>query len=457
MLSACGGADSRAGAVPASATSTASTSSTAAAPAPVTAKTAHQGYVVHHIVDAGSLAPTRSLSGSGYVIGHYTPPGAPQGRLRPFIWSAVSGLREIPGLVSDDSEGEFVPTVYAVNDAGAVVGSAEPERGSWRQPFGWSQDSGSRQLPGIYPDGGPRATVGIASDINNAGQIVGRQIYDARLGVAMYWGSGMDQIATATVTQMRIAPSLERISGNGLAIGARDAGRFGYFLWQLGEGERRVPDLPQFNPFLTAVSDSGYVAGVYAERGDANEQAGGAARDHLSILLIDPAGQVHLAPIKPTHAASTTGDLPSTRVSEGGAAVTEAQVDGRPFYWTVDGGVRDILGEAGTAGQSRSIGPTGTVVGWFQASAEAPKAAFAWSDSAGFVDLNQRIGADAGLHIDEALEVNAAGMVLASAGTALVLLVPADDVPEPDGPADPVDPVDPVEPGAGDTGVSTGP
>ncbi len=114
----------------------------------------------HGMVDVGGL-PDEATNGtaineSGRIVGV----AIRQPDARPFIWSANQGLRELGAL-----DGPAVGVVSDINDAGQVVGSFSAMPGG-RHAFVWSLAKGTDDL---YAATGMRE----ARAINNRGQVVG--------------------------------------------------------------------------------------------------------------------------------------------------------------------------------------------------------------------------------------------------------------------------------------------
>lgn len=379
-LAACGGTDAGPGA----------TTAVAAAEG----KSIHRYYAVTQIVPDGQVGnTTEALSESGHVIGNYTPTGSP-GSSRSFHWTAAGGLNDIPTL-----DGYFNPVLLSeVNDAGTVVGSSSFSNINGTLPFAWTASRGTIPLQSERPG---RNITGSGLAINDAGVIAGF----VPGWQAAYW-PGIDA-APVLIPEASAAWGINNV---GQIVG-QTADQHP-FQWSEAAGLRRIP-LPEgaVAGIATKVSDSGYVAGMFSYSGES------ASRIDRPFVLA-PDGAIHLIPVDMTATSA------SLRLSNGGAITTMTQVGGRPFYWTPTGGLQDILGAAGATGQSRAISPDGTVVGWFQASADVRQAAFAWNPTEGFVNLNDRIDPASGLHLDEAIAVTDSGLVLALADGALVLVSP---------------------------------
>jgi probable HAF family extracellular repeat protein len=83
-----------------------------------------------------------------------------QGEEHPFLWSTQHGMVDLGGLPGEATNGT------AINESGRIVGVAirQPDA----RPFIWSANQGIRELGTLD---GP--AVGVVSDINDAGQVVG--------------------------------------------------------------------------------------------------------------------------------------------------------------------------------------------------------------------------------------------------------------------------------------------
>lgn len=449
-LAACGdggsGAATASGANPSAHPSASPAAPASPTPAAASPKATPSRYVAHRVVALGTPATTRALSGSGHVAGLHETSGTPEGKPRPFVWSTATGVQEIPGLIPPDAatDGDF--EITAVNNAGVVVGSAPDGFHRFGVPFAWSRESGPRSLDSVDPAWSSNS--GTARDINDAGQIVGTYRF-ANFGIAGLW-NGLDQVPVTILSAPRMDVHGERINESGRVL-ARYSSMFS-LTWS--EGDQFAVPLPRLGdqtPLAQAISDTGYIISHVRVSEQTEGPEGPVRRSFVRLGLVDPGGAIHAAPV----------DIPHTEgfraaVSNEGAVVASHSADSRPFYWTVAGGVRDLLGEAGVSGQARSISPAGAVVGRFQVTAETPPAAFVWTSDGGFVNLNDRLDPAAGIHLDEALEVNDAGMVLASANGGLVLLVPEEAAADggAEVPADVPAPSD-DDPGPGEGGWQT--
>ncbi len=424
-LTACGGDDIDGAAAPLGSTHgdkvPVNTPPTSPAPAlAVGAKSISARYAVTQIVATGLTHDgDLPLSESGHVVANYRRAGDISSWYG-FHWSAATGLTELHRV---DGLGTVRPK--AVNNAGIVIGSAGRSGANAPMPAAWSASGGTVELPVELLN---RNGVAMASAINDAGLIV---------GMTANWQAGYWKDLNAAPVEIppdepRAFSLLFAVNNVGQMVGSRDRKPI---LWSESEGLKWIP-LPDgaISGEAHAVSDSGFVAGQLGYS-DLPVTVG-----MNGIFVRTPEGVFH-------HVVDGR-DVPEARASSGirlsndGALILHRQVDGRPFYWSPSAGVRDILGAAGEAGQSRAISPGGTVVGWFQASADARQAAFAWSPAEGFVNLNDRIDPASGLHLDEAVAVTDSGLVLAMADGALILLSPTVQSTAPvSGPIDVADPI----------------
>jgi probable HAF family extracellular repeat protein len=115
-------------------------------------------------VDLGTLGGADSVATDinepGQVVGWSRTASSPS-RQRAFLWTRDDGMKDLGSLGADSS-------AAAINDAGKVVGSSlTTPTGAVTHAFLWTAAQGMKDLGTL---GGTAST---ATDINNAGQVVG--------------------------------------------------------------------------------------------------------------------------------------------------------------------------------------------------------------------------------------------------------------------------------------------
>lgn len=204
------------------------------------------------IIDLGTISGVGNSSAKGInskaqVVGeshsfvHW--PGAP------FFWDPVEG--PIYGMEDIGNLGDGTGRAYAINDLGQVVGVSDYRAFLWDRNSGTTQDLGNL--------GGSGGTT--ANDINNAGQVVGvtSPSNPSFHYVPFLWDpvNGMQQIANMD----GVASS---INESGQVVGSAEADAF---IWDSENGFRRLPgiDLGGVSS-ANAINDLGQVVGIFNDR-----------------------------------------------------------------------------------------------------------------------------------------------------------------------------------------------
>lgn len=340
----------------------------------------------------------------------------------PFFWSAASGVIDFPPK-------PLAATAYLtqINSAGVVVG-ALTDTSSRRLPsaISWSPGTGQITLPRFSVSGQPSASFGLG--VNRSGLIVGYvaavRTSDASPPLqqyAAYW-TGPDGALGLMNDDPLLHTTATAVNDAGQAVGrVTDSGTevSQGFIWDSAQGMQRIP-LPDgaTGGDAVAIGQAGHVvtrafytspSGERYQRASLWTSSGGAQPLEHNITL-DP--------------NDSFLNAPQFRVSDSGSIVSNVQINSRPFYWQPGSGFLDILGSNGTAGQAKAISRSGAVVGWYQQATEGRQTAFAWSEAAGFVNLNDRIDSASGIYLEDAIAITESGYILAVADGGLVLLSP---------------------------------
>ena len=364
-----------------------------------------------------------------------------------FYWSAASGRVDFPAALLASSL-----HLMQLSPSGVIAGTVgDTSSRMLPHAFSWSPVSGASRLAELEFEGLLPASY--ANGVNRSGMIVGvvaglRSFQQAppRREHAAYWTGHGGPLAL-----MNEDPALytfaRAVNDAGQAVGRVSVAATGEsqgFIWDAAQGLQRIPLLEgAIGGDAVSINQRGEVVARAFYQSASGEQ-------QQRVYLWSAAGGSQVIERDlPFPSNATTPETTVFRLSEGGAVISNAQINSRPFYWQAGSGLRDLLGERGTAGQSKAISPAGTVVGWFQKETEGRQTAFAWSESAGLVDLNDRIDPAAGIHLEDAVAVTDTGLILAVSDSGLVLLSPEASSTAPV--SGPIEGVDPVAAGAAST------
>ena len=285
-----------------------------------------------------------------------------------------------------------------INNRGQVVGSSKTAWGGWTHPFLWTKKEGMIDLGTIVP---PEIhTGGVASGINDHGQIVGHISTYTNQGPAFLWTStgGMINLGTLGGNNTHAYS----INNSGVVVGTTGT----------GSGTNQSPSF-EMHAFL------------WTESGGMRDIGVGAAMDinnHGQVVGIDY-GRAFLW--TKDHGREYLGDLGGglTHYAMPKAINERGQVVGwsltpsgyfHAFLWTSDGGIVD-LGSLGNYGSSASdINNRGQIVGSFEDWLGPNITGYAalWTARTGWLDLNDLIPEDTGWHLYGANGINDAGFVV---------------------------------------------
>ena len=122
----------------------------------------------------GDQAQAFAINNAGVVVGVAQPQ---VGVFHAVLWNASGAIQDLATLGGTFAE------AHDINDVGVVVGLSRNAAGVYRG-FRWSAATGMQELPALPgPDGGFAS----ANAVNNAGQIVGEMKLDSGLPRAVFW------------------------------------------------------------------------------------------------------------------------------------------------------------------------------------------------------------------------------------------------------------------------------
>lgn len=346
----------------------------------------------------------------GQVIGSYRELRQDSPTL-PFHWSESGGFLAIP-LLPELTRGDHSPS--GVSAKGQVVGDSPSADTLPRSlPYVWSSDAGTRRLPGDYESG-------VVKAINDAGVIVGAVRQTGSSGQeAVYWPNAEADPVFIARGAFEGATIVDAINLAGRMAGSTGWGpRF--FLWTESEGFQLVPAGESLMPWISGVTETGHVYGGFYYRPPQQHP-----EPHAIPFLLTAEGVLYEMPLELTPNSS----LSPIAASDDGALVCAAPLGSppKPFYWTAQGGVQDILGDAGWRGRAEAISPNGVVGGNYSTEVGVPESTFLWSPDSGFVDLNSRQDEANALPLSKIIQITRTGLVLAqTANQTLALLRPLD-------------------------------
>jgi probable HAF family extracellular repeat protein len=320
---------------------------------------------------------------------------------------------------------ETVGLVFAVNDAGQVVGT-RGSNGKLRQ-FIWTVGGGAVDLL-------PEATTnGLAVDINAAGEVAflieDPQKLDRQL---LYrWKDGVASPASGFPNGTSLG--LVRNNAEGAIAGdyvvtpqtPPGSGAEGHsYVWKDGSitdlgilGERQ-PNL-YYTAEVKNINDSGQVIG------NSSTKTSGSYSKTQAFAWTPPSGK--MTPLGSLR-SDKTGASFAFHSNNLGQVVGNAVTDNGTLHgysWTDAGGMIDLTPDLSDS-EAKAVNNVGQVVGYFGPSPQTASG-FLWSASTGLIDLNTRTPRalrESGFRILTGVAISDTGSILAMSSTGLVLLIP---------------------------------
>jgi len=201
---------------------------------------------------------------------------------RAFRWTPAAGMVSL-GAFGEASEAR------AINDAGTVVGFSDTP-GAYGRAFAWTEAGGLRAVDGAS------GIFSLASDINEAGTIVGRgSDYQFIRDIALLWTPQGTQIDLGAGS----GSSADRINEKGLVIGqANDepnANRSHGFVWSPNHGMVKLGAVGGDASYASSLNNRGQVVGALGNRAIAWTRAGGVVDLNTRIPGAPPALSLYQA------------------------------------------------------------------------------------------------------------------------------------------------------------------
>lgn len=297
-----------------------------------------------------------------------------------------------------------------LNNAGHVVGRSLLSASDFYHAYRWTEAKGITDLDKIGNRGESAALA-----INKTGRITG--YFGAALEPlhAFVWtdAKGMVDIGT-TADGMSVGLD---INDDGMVAGYSDevVGDTHAFAWTPATGFIDLGTLGGIDSYATHINNAGQVGGYSATRASTDPQYHGFVWNVDSGMLdIGTLGGAQSAVLAMNGAGQVAG------VADKGDGNQHAVV------WTRQGGMVDLGTLGGTASRALGINGNGHIVGWSNTAAgEQAYRAFLWSVASGLVDLNGRISnAPPGMELTEGLAISDSGAIVANSNAGLVLLRP---------------------------------
>jgi probable HAF family extracellular repeat protein len=283
-----------------------------------------------------------------------------------------------------------------LNYRGQVVGDSGAVDGAGAGAFAW-KTGGT-----IYPLGAlPGGDYSQAFGINDQGLIVGSSNSSSTVRAVVWSLSGRTEEIGALPGDD--ASQALGVNGQGQVVGY-SSGPSGThaFLWTQQHGLQSLPGLPRSDyTQAVGINDLGEVVGTSGAH---------------AVLWV------------PGHPVLDLGTLPGDHMSSGAAINNLEQVVGSSgrshrvhgFFWTRNGGMRDVgvLPGGTDNSQASGINDAGEVVG--QAGDAEGNRAFLWTIGRGLQDLNSLLSADSDVHMVAAIAINDRGQITGYGGPASV-------------------------------------
>lgn len=327
------------------------------------------------------------------------------------VASAQPGGYEVIDLGTLTGSATDRTSAAALNDLGQVTGSAYTAANRAQHAFFYS--GGVLTDMGNLRPGDPGAYFSYGTDINNAGQVVGRA------------DSGPVKFASFFADVGTPMADITTLGGVGFvsANGINDAGQVA------GTVRNPFPSNAAVWSATGGVTDLGNLGGsAYGLDINNAGQVTGATSGHAFLTGPGGAGMADL------------GTLGGS-FSEGTAVNASGQVTGRSntlgdgpthaFFYTSSGGMADLGTLGGSYSEGLGLNDSGFVVGRAMTAGDAEQHAFVSGvNGVGLFDLNWFVSLDAGRFLTEAVGINRYGQIVANdnAGHAFLL----SPVPEPE-------------------------
>jgi len=318
--------------------------------------------------DSGATSVAYGINKAGTIVGQtagasdaeYNACGFPAGG-KPFIWTAATGMQVIgPPPLYTPPIGNVLQACggvpFGINDQGLVVGTLDYGFAGGFHPFIWTAIGGMQLIPG-------NGTLGEATAVNNAGEVVGGQG-----GTAFRWTDtgGLEFLGVPAVFTFAAA-----VNNNGQVVGYAGFGGCaggGPVIWNVAGQvqfvglDTLIATLPPYD-FLcgrpaTGINDQGAIIGSLGVKLSSALSTGGFGW-FFQNGIVTPLGEV---PSNNTHDTVPNG-------INNQATVVGAS-NGRAFVWTSVDSIRDLnslLDSSGTGWSlyaANAINDAGQIVGY---------------------------------------------------------------------------------------------